>query len=755
MASNSWISKIAIGTLTVAALVGGCGGEGADGKNGADGTNGTPGSTGPTGPGGEAGPPGTPGANGEAGPPGDPGEAGLPGQNVFNAGPGLDLTVDKVDILASGEATVTFTVKDAAGTPLDVNGKYTLGAVNARFVVSWLGTDTAGDPTQYTAYTTTQQTSPITNKTETLPAADSGGTYTDLGNGQWEYKLKTAITVADPAKTHSVGVYATRAFEGKTYVDNDVFSWVPGGGTPLDRELVITDSCNKCHGSLRIHGGSRRNTKLCTVCHVAGATDPDTGNTIDFRVMIHKIHRGHDLPSVVAGGKYEIIGFNQSVHDYSTVAFPTWHEVNSCESCHGGAKQADRWQTHPSRAACGACHDLTSFDATPPTGFTAHAGGPQANDTLCMQCHKDGGLSPITTKHLTADKAPGADKVDASILGLINTAPGQTPEVTFNVKVNGTDRDVIANPVSTLRVTIAGPTTDYATYWQQTIPQPWPATPDPATQGVLVKDGANFKYKFPTNVPIPAGATGTYAAGMEVRTQPGGSGAPQYAAFNPVVYFPVTDNPAKPRRDVIDGNNCLNCHRVMAAHGGSRTNPQYCNFCHNPNNANDERVARVESTTIVAQPVHLKAMVHSIHMGEELSQPYVLGGFPAPSKTNALGSPLNFGEVRYPRPRNDCAACHKAGTWNLPIVAGALPTLTQTLICTEDPSADGDNYCDTRNSVSSYAQPVTAACTSCHDAPSAKTHAQLNTTVSGQEACATCHGAGKAFDINEAHALTP
>ena len=75
--------------------------------------------------------------------------------------------------------------------------------------------------------------------------------------------------------------------------------------------------------------------------------------------MIHKIHRGGDLPSVQAGGEYHIIGFQQSDNIYGgdplgkvpDVVFP--QDIRNCTTCHRAdlAQGAVSWYTNPSAAA--------------------------------------------------------------------------------------------------------------------------------------------------------------------------------------------------------------------------------------------------------------------------------------------------------------------------------------------------------------------------------------------------------------------
>jgi OmcA/MtrC family decaheme c-type cytochrome len=222
-----------------------------------------------------------------------------------------------------------------------------------------------------------------------------------------------------------------------------------------------------------------------------------------------------------------------------------------------------------------------------------------------------------------------------------------------------------------------------------------------------------------------------------------------------VAYFSVDGDPVVPRRSIVETASCNSCHEELSGHGGSRKNAEYCVFCHNPFNSNDERVSRWEDSTVVAESVDFKRMIHGIHRGEGHDRPYVLGAFPTPTAGNPEGTQHDFAETRYPNDLRACGTCHVAGSFALPLADTVLPSRIETLTCTEDPLADGDDYCNTRTSVEAFIYPTASVCTACHDSTAAVAHAEIMTTISGVESCATCHGPGSSFDIAIFHQRNP
>jgi hypothetical protein len=348
--------------------------------------------------------------------------------------PGLEVIIMDVTIPADRQTEVTFKLTDPAGLPLDRSGVFTPGPVSTSFILAYI--PEGGEA--YMAYTSRIQTSPITGESAEQGTSDSGGSYTDLGDGMYMYKFGTVLPADyDMDVTHTLGIYARRdltEFDLDRYVTNELKHWVPSGmSAAKPRSIVTTETCNgRCHDPIALHGGARTEVGLCILCHNPYQDiDPDTGNSVDMPLMIHKIHMGENLEN-----GYNIIGYRQTNHDYSHVIYPA--EIIECESCHTGGTPTDAVPLVAEPNPVPVC-DMSGLGSTTLNwgdldGFEIHMGS--ANGPLFVQGAGEG----------SADT--GNWVADGTVFVLVDTASGETvQELTVNATTNG----CVTNAAGTFR----------------------------------------------------------------------------------------------------------------------------------------------------------------------------------------------------------------------------------------------------------------------------------------------------------------
>lgn len=614
--------------------------------------------------------------------------------------PGLIIKVTAAEIATDGTIRARVKLTDPKGAALEREGVNTPGPVSVSFIAAYIP---AGQ-TQYRAYTTRVQVGAANGVSAEQASADSGGTFRQTGEGEYEYTFRTrAPQTADRTATHSIGAYGSRnltEFDLGTQYDDDVYNFVPNGSKPaVVRDVIRTATCNKCHFDMGFHGGSRKTMELCNLCHQPQTVDPDTGNSVDMAVFIHKIHAGSALPSVRAGRKYQIIGREPA--DYSTIAFPA--DVRNCVVCHeAGAAQAEN-VFKPSRAACGSCHDNVNFD----TGEN-HVDLPQRSDNECAHCHvKQGELefdASIIGAHTVPRFSQSLQGIVFELISVANAAPGKAPTVTFSVK-DRKGNAIKLSDMSRLTLILAGPNTDYGTMFG--------ANPYLSDNAIGATGPGDGRYFWTFSQPLPADAKGSWTVGIEGRrdlTLLEGTRqqiAARDTGVNKQIAFSVDGSKMEKRRTVVATAKCNACHFSLAFHGDARNTVEECVICHSP-----KKLAGTSS-------IDFKVMIHRIHMGEELGRPYMVGT-------------TNLAAGGYPGDRANCAACHVNGSEVPPMAAGTLPVM--------EPSSPINPM-----------QPTTAACTGCHAGNSVLSHALSNTTALG-ESCATCHGRDAEMSVPAVHA---
>jgi OmcA/MtrC family decaheme c-type cytochrome len=692
--------------------------------------------------------------------------------------------------------TVAFALTDDTGAPLD---RAVLDPL--RFTLSHIDVEPQTGLTHWLSEifrSQTGQTPPLTGLTVLQPYEETNGTYTALGNGVYRYTYATTLPVGFvPSTTYRVGVQARRTIEERRFVDNATLDFRPDGGTRLaTRDVVKTENCQRCHEPFAFHGGIRVETKVCVQCHTPQLTDPDhtdpipsnpvnplfdpknptklLPNPLDLSVLVHCVHIGRELAERED---------NPIASDFSFVQFP--QDIRNCTVCHTGTTEAQNYKTAPSRLACGSCHVNTWFGdpaATPPN-LQPHAAGPQPDDTRCTFCHTADGAAEFDisvrgahTNPQRSVQAPGVKftlvRIEDATDGDQRVDPGHGVRVVFRIQDNA-GQVIAPSAMASLTLVLAGSTLDY---WLQDYNGDGQLTPGPAPSGeshaeVNAKNAqgpdadGNFRQTF-TGVTIPRDATGTFAVGIEgyrcvkivgLTQRTGGrnctSGNTAYDEIrdvgpNVVTYFAVTDTTPVPRRTVVDeATKCVACHGVFSKdfsiHGGSRNTVEHCLLCHTPSyDSLGRQPAPPANTTAVTFSVHFKTLIHKIHRGSDLTQPYLIF---APD-----GTATDVRDFLYPGDLRTCQKCH---------VTDADDDRTELLIPDKGVLGPGirptlQHRIDARKTVlETFATPpITAVCTSCHDTPEAAAHAQVNTTSAGVETCAVCHGDGRDTAVDKVHA---
>ncbi|MHB1005102.1 MAG: OmcA/MtrC family decaheme c-type cytochrome [Chloroflexota bacterium] len=646
------------------------------------------------------------------------------GATFAQTGPGEGLKADitKVEIPSDRMPVVSFRLTDGTGAPLRVED---MDANSVRFILDRVVKDAQTGYGELLSYTvTTVKGSPFKlDGKDTQPALasasqvvyDTGGTFTSLGNGNYTYKFAAALPFGfDVNAFHRAAMQATRL--SRQWVANDFFDFVPSGQVAQPIGTVTNTACNACHDLVSAHGGQRYEVELCATCHSRQTVDPESGQNVDFKIMVHKIHQGESLPSVEAGNPYVVVGFRQSVADFSEVALP--QDTRNCTTCHNGP-QADNYKSRPSAAACGSCHDNVDF-AKGVNHLPVAAGS-------CSGCHPangpEFGLS-VAGAHTIPERSTQMAGLTFSLLGVSNTAPGQQPTVAFVVK-DKAGNVVDPNNLSRLNFTLTGPTYEYQTFWSE------------SALG-KAKQAAADRYEYTFEKGLPSSADFAWTVEMEgykITTLNGPTGQPvirngqpltaRDAAFDRSVDLTVTSDLAWPRKTVVTTEQCNQCHGQLSVHGGNRKNVDDCVICHNP--MTTDAVVRPASANPPVT-IDFKNMIHKIHSGENLNQkPYIIYG--------NRGSVNTFSDVRYPTDRKNCENCHLPQSNYANFVhQGAVPEVVMQ-----------------GSTTVSVTQPTTAACTGCHDSDKALSHVKAVSPANGPETCVLCHGEGQREAVSVVH----
>ncbi len=765
---------------------------------------------------------GPPGPQGPVGPPGPP----APPPAPVGIGDGSTLTPEEIAAYGKLQATITgvtvssppeveFTVLDKNDNPVLGLAQGTVRAGFAKLVPGSASINGGLPYWQSYINRVAEGDEPNAVLAQAIQATnDRGGMIDELGDGRYVYTFATDVTVVEepipvawePDLTHRVVLEvrldrdsgARRAMAP----DNPFLDFVPNDGSAavLTKNIVDTNNCNACHVEFAEHGGARKSVEYCVTCHNPGSIDPNSGESVDMAYMAHSIHRGDDraVPYIVDGDDFSLVHYPQS--------------TTYCETCHTASlthPDGDAWNEGASPGACGGCHadGLVAQNRDAVTGAPEYLFDHSVADVdlglvedgeQCTTCHtgavERAGPPLAIHSNIRGDarvREANGENFSFEIINVINTAPGETPIVTFivrNPKVtdaanpSGVPYDIFTAPEfdSTLNsvglnLYVQWATADYYGGDENGLVHGARINDDLTIQAVqdlnfrdtgypyrmrfgAIKDAIqngggsanpDGSYSVPFFRALPTAFSGDVAVALGGRPYwefEDADGVTDYdrAAVDSAVFYAGT-----PRQAAFENAQCDACHQQIQFHGGNRNgNYEICLLCHNGDAAVCDVNPQADGSCPPGELVegyHFGRMIHSIHTG---------------STTFAGG---RFSHVRFPQNTANCESCHSEDRYNVPrVTARAVSTSlgNDIRVWTDDIATT----------------PTAAACGTCHTDSAALAHFQtqgaqidmLKCSITGagcgavdgssgtglpngQEACAVCHDTGSQFETSKYH----
>ncbi|GLS84245.1 OmcA/MtrC family decaheme c-type cytochrome [Paraferrimonas haliotis] len=776
------------------------------------------------------------GKDGKDGEDGNPGEPGGPGPVTIDIQDATSLNAAILDAqINDGTITVDFDLTNANGVAVsglkeleNINGlgfgiaKLTELQTRSRPLPGYAPSAPSATPMKGTK--SLQWTSYINNMVQPVPPTNTDGFPADWDQhqgAQFQANIESSCKTACIEQLEEAGHYRytfskkineysdieviDTSFDGdlvhrvtmelavtrggpKEKLINTFYDFIPSTGTaaPADesRNLVsLKESCIRCHSDdydhpwapkLVLHGGKRFEIENCVVCHTTYSGDPETGATIDFGSMLHRIHKAN----------YFMVGYGGSGHDYSDVTFPA--EYNACQACHiegeGAPAQANFYNFHR-QEACLSCHEKyapADWDGTARGLFHyADADGNYQFEKAwaegCNSCHADSDNPIGATKFHMATQTARMKAAEMFALETRNgtfTRDGQgiaTGTLTFELKLtNPSDDSVYAQAPNEIAELSKLPIRVYGNGEQDyTFPGDLDTNGNNVRFDVIaelnkgdssalsVADGQDgFKVYTFTGAQLKDTDVANLTSHLEVCAEKGGEAIDcaatddQGQPIKPViakVLTPAIGVGQNARRLVVDAAKCQNCHEGQlntsktgihqnvpemgcgtACHDVSELSGNLqdgtCLSCHNATTSTHH--LSWGHVLTLNQSLDFKVLAHTLHASKRADK------------------------ITYPNHYANCASCHDKGQLTMGDTANQL-----ALVVAE---TDGSK-------VQTEISPIASTCGSCHEGhggSSFKAHVESNggvyyapvgTYVPGDETCAACHAEGKTLGVDKVH----